>query len=321
MKNMSNTTMNALVVGQRDDSALPVILGIDHGYGNIKTASCCFRTSVDQYKTHPELARHVLECNGRFYAIGEGHKEYRSDKMNDDDYYLLTLAAIARELNIRNVTDSALFIAAGLPLTWLGSQKETFRRYLLRNDRVSFRFDGKDYNVSFTGADIFPQGFAAVADKLHQFRGQNMIADIGNGTMNIMFVNDRRPVAKQCFTESCGVNQCLLAVREQITRVYGQLLDEQIVEQVLRTGTADISKRCLDIIWETATQYTAGIVRVLRERGYNPDFMRLYVVGGGGCLLENFGKYDTERVTICRDIHANAKGYEYLARLKLRRGR
>ena len=159
-----------------------------------------------------------------------------------------------------------------------------------------------------------------MADKLHQFKGQNMIADIGNGTMNIMFVNDRRPVAKQCFTESCGVNQCLLAVREQITRAYGQPLDEQIVEQALRTGTADISNRCLDIIRETAAEYTEGIMRVLHERGFNPDFMRLYVVGGGSCLLENFGKYDPERVTICRDIHANAKGYEYLARLKLRRG-
>ena len=61
-------------------------------------------------------------------------------------------------------------------------------------------------------------------------------------------------------------------------------------------------------------------MRGLHERGFNPDFMRLYVVGGGGCLLENFGKYDPGRVTIRRDIHANAKGYEYLARLKLKRG-
>ena len=313
---ITNTSASAL----SNDGNLAIILGVDHGYGNIKTANYCFRTSVDQYKTRPDLARHVLEYEGHFYVIGEGHKEYRSDKMNDDDYYLLTLAAVACELSLRHITDAAVFIAAGLPLTWLGSQKETFRQYLMRNDHADYRFDGKDYHVRFSGADIFPQGFAAVADKLHQYKGQNMIADIGNGTMNIMFVNDRRPVAKQCFTESCGVNQCMLAVREQITRAYGQPLDEQIVEQVLRTGTADISRRCLDIIRETAAQYADGIIRVLHERGYNPDFMRLYVVGGGGCLLENFGKYDAERVTICRDIHANANGYEYLARLKLRKG-
>ena len=317
---MMNLITNEPASALSNDDKSPIILGVDHGYGNIKTANFCFHTSVDQYETRPDFARHALEYNDHFYVIGEGHKEYRSDKMKDDDHYLLTLAAIARELNLRHVTDAAVFVAAGLPLTWLGSQKETFRQYLLRNDDARFRFAGKDYTVRFTDADVFPQGFAAVADKLHQFKGQNMIADIGNGTMNIMFVNDRRPVAKQCFTKSCGVNQCLLAVREQITRAYGQPLDEQIVEQVLRTGTADISKRCLDIIRSTAAEYTAGIMRVLHERGFNPDFMRLYVVGGGGCLLENFGKYDPERVTICRDIHANAKGYEYLARLKLKRG-
>ncbi len=24
----------------------PIIIGIDHGYGNIKTANCCFKTGV-----------------------------------------------------------------------------------------------------------------------------------------------------------------------------------------------------------------------------------------------------------------------------------
>ena len=154
MNLITNEPASAL---SNDDKSL-IILGVDHGYGNIKTANFCFHTSVDQYETRPDFARHVLEYNDHFYVIGEGHKEYRSDKMNDDDYYLLTLAAIARELNLRHVTDAAVFVAAGLPLTWLGSQKETFRQYLLRDDHADFRFDGKDYHVRFAGADIFPKG-------------------------------------------------------------------------------------------------------------------------------------------------------------------
>ena len=47
--------------------------------------------------------------------------------------------------------------------------------------------------------------------------------------------------------------------------------------------------------------------------------MRLYVVGGGGCLLRNFGQYDRARVTILDDICATAKGYEYLAYMSLKR--
>ena len=48
----------------------------------------------------------------------------------------------------------------------------------------------------------------------------------------------------------------------------------------------------------------------LREREYNSELMRLYVVGGGGCMIQNFGDYDKDRVTIVRDICATAKGYE-----------
>ena len=45
--------------------------------------------------------------------------------------------------------------------------------------------------------------------------------------------------------------------------------------------------------------------------------MRLYVLGGGSCLIRNFGKYDEKRVTINDDICATAKGYEYLSYINL----
>lgn len=41
--------------------------------------------------------------------------------------------------------------------------------------------------------------------------------------------------------------------------------------------------------------------------------MKLYVVGGGGCLIRNFADYDANRVIINEDICATAKGYEYMA--------
>ena len=47
--------------------------------------------------------------------------------------------------------------------------------------------------------------------------------------------------------------------------------------------------------------------------------MRLYVMGGGSCLIRNFAKYDPNRVTINSDICATAKGYERLAEAALRK--
>lgn len=47
--------------------------------------------------------------------------------------------------------------------------------------------------------------------------------------------------------------------------------------------------------------------------------MRLYVVGGGGCMIQNFGEYDKSRVMIVRDICATAKGYEAMTVRKIQR--
>ncbi len=63
----------------------------------------------------------------------------------------------------------------------------------------------------------------------------------------------------------------------------------------------------------------AGIFRRLREHEYDPELMRLYVVGGGSCMVKNFGQFDAGRVTINDDICATARGYEYLTQLKARR--
>ena len=31
------------------------IIGVDHGYGNIKTANCCFPTGIASYNAEPRL--------------------------------------------------------------------------------------------------------------------------------------------------------------------------------------------------------------------------------------------------------------------------
>ena len=98
-------------------------------------------------------------------------------------------------------------------------------------------------------------------------------------------------------------------------------VDDTVIEQVFRHGKADIAESYLSVIRESATEYVEGIMRRLREHGYDPGQMRLYVMGGGSCLVKNFGQYDPGRVTINSDIHATAKGYETLAAHKLRSGR
>ena len=78
--------------------------------------------------------------------------------------------------------------------------------------------------------------------------------------------------------------------------------DRSTVEQILRFGTADISAPYLACISSIARQYVAELFSTLRKYEYTPDLMRLYVVGGGGFLIRNFGTYDKSRVTIIDDI-------------------
>lgn len=146
-----------------------------------------------------------------------------------------------------------------------------------------------------------------------------MLADIGNGTMNVMYINECRPTQAKCFTEKYGTNQCMIAVRENLMKLYGVNIDETVLDRVIRTGVADISERYLTAITETADEYVKGIFRRLREHEYDEELMRLYIVGGGSCMIKNFADVNKDRVIINSDICATAKGYELLAERKLRR--
>ena len=101
-----------------------MVIGIDHGYGNMKTATRCFPSGVARYDKEPIFQNNLLVYNGMYYQIGEEHKEFCAEKTQDEDYYVLTLAAIARELDGKGMNRAKVHIAAGLPLTWVATQKE-----------------------------------------------------------------------------------------------------------------------------------------------------------------------------------------------------
>ena len=235
------------------------IIGIDHGYGNIKTANHCFKTGIVASDTEPIFTKNMLIYNNKYYLIGEGHKEFLPDKVKDNENYLLTLAAIAMELRDANLYEADIIIAAGLPLTWSGVQKQQFAAYLKQNESVIFTYNGIDYNVNVSGVMIYPQGYAAIAPFAISMKGLSIVADI--------------------------------------------------------------PETDLQLITAVAEEYVEGIFRRLREHGYDANTMRLFVTGGGGCLIEHFYKGDTKNIVFVEDVCAAAKGYEYLAEKQLMAGK
>lgn len=296
------------------------IIGIDHGYGNIKTANTVTPMGVTAYDTEPVFSGNILQYRGKYYRLGEGHKPFVADKCEDEDYYVCTLMGIARELHRENIYEADVHIAAGLPLTWVKAQREKFRKYLLRNSEVEFVFNKKRFKVRIVGCSIFPQGYAAILDKIGEMRGINMLADIGNGTMNVMYIKNKKPSETDSYTEKLGVNQCVIAAQNAVLDEFQTKIDEGIIEQVIRFGTADIAPKYLECVTKTAQDYCGRIFKTLEKYEYNSELMRLWIVGGGGCIIKNFGKFDKARVTIIDDICASAKGYEMLTYRILKAG-
>ena len=296
------------------------IIGVDNGYGNTKTANHCFRTGILGFDTEPLFTKDMLVYNERYYLIGEGHKEFVGEKTKDDEFYLLTLAAIAMELHDAGLAEVDVFLAVGLPLTWTAGQKEKFAAYLGQNEEVSFTYQKTDYHIRIKGVRVYPQGFAAVAEQVAAMDGVNMVADIGNGTMNVLYIVDGKPLSRKMFTEKYGTYQCTLAVREAFLRQTQRELNDATIDAVLCTGTARLSAPDLKIIRSVAAEYVKDIFRRLREHGYDESSMALYIAGGGGCLVKNFYKFNPDRVVFVDDICAAAKGYEYMAELQMKAG-
>ena len=164
-----------------------ITIGVDHGYYAMKTRHFSFPTGLVEYDHEPYTQQDVLEYGGKFYVVGSGRQPLQKDKTATEDYYLLTLAAIARELAHRGAEPTAaVHLAAGLPLTSFGRDKKKFRAYLLRDGKpVSFRYEGIAYTVTITEASLFPQGYAAVltqqvAGRTLRHRGGHRRLDSGS---------------------------------------------------------------------------------------------------------------------------------------------
>ena len=296
-----------------------LILACDHGYGNIKSCHSVFKASAEVSETAPIFSKDYVKFEDKYYVIGEGHKSFLADKIADDDYYILTLVAIAKELALRGLKEAKIHLAVGLPLKWVKAQRDSFKAYLLRNRYANFEYRENEYLVEIAGCTVMPQCYSAVAENLKDFKGLNMLVDIGNGTMNIMYLNDGRAMENKSWTEKFGVNQCSIRIRNAVLNETGIHLMDDVIENFLRTGKADVEEPYASLIRNAAAEYVSEIFDKLKDYEYNDKLMKLHFMGGGCKLVETVGQYNVDRTFFIKDICATAKGYEYYCYMGLRR--
>lgn len=294
------------------------IMGIDHGYGNIKTARTIFPSSAVKSNSEPAYSNDYLEYDGFYYLLGEERKGFVAEKVSDEENYILTIAAIAKELRAKNMTYAKLHLAVGLPLTWVKSQKKEFEKYLLANEHLEVRYKGKRYEVDIMGCTVMPQCYSAVAESLGRFKGMNLIVDVGNGTMNVLYLFNGKVKEKRMWTEKLGIFQCAQKIFTAASDKLQKQLMPEVVEEFIRTGTTDLAEKYLVVMEEAARKYVEEIFQKLKDVEYDEDLMQLYDMGGGAGIIERYAEYDKNRVHFDKNLKANARGYEYFCYMKLR---
>ena len=290
------------------------IIAIDHGWSHIKTRSTVFVSGVEE-NVSPTFFDNVLEYNGKFYNIGGKRIEVKNTKVDNNDFYLLTLAAIAKELKNRNLTDVNVYLAVGLPLTRFGEEKQAFIDYLKKDKEVTFKYAEKEYHITIEKVSVFPQCYAAVADMIPTFARKAVVIDIGSWTVDIMPVVNKQPDDQRCSSLPKGIITCMREMNRACVRRFNYELDESDIEHYIRYHQIDgIPKDVVALMDNFLAKYAEMIIRSLKEMEINIQTTPIYFVGGGAVVMKNYGGLNMQNVYYKQDVKSNAKGFEILAK-------
>lgn len=294
-----------------------ITIGVDHGYAATKTAHFSFPSGVTEYAHEPYTKQNVLCYGGNYYVVGSGRQPLRKDKTADENYYLLTLTAIAKEIAYRNApTEASVTLAAGLPLTSFGREKKAFQEYLLRDGKpVCFSYEGISYAIRVQDVKLFPQGYAAILQHSDFLNEPSVIlADIGGWTVDVMRLDNRIPNAASCRSLELGMIRCFDEITEQVRRNLSLSLTSAQIEAALHGSSDSMDERVSAIVQREAGLYARRILSAISEAGLDCRAMPVVFLGGGAGLMKRYlPPNGVLHPIILDDDKLNAQAYERLA--------
>ena len=226
------------------------------------------------------------------------------------------MAIIGEELKRKGISNADIRLGVGLPLTMMGSQKTDFLNYMLRNRRLNFKYEGKSYSVYIISVDVFPQGYAAVVDKLDKFGTSTVVIDVGSWTIDILPIVEGQPDMAKCKSLSLGTITAMNEINEALRQKFGEEADEAIIKDVMIHKTSNINNEYLQVIQTGLYSYVEDIMNNLRSLKFNSSLTEFVFIGGGASIIKNFSKEIGSNTTIIEDVHINARGYEDILRHK-----
>ena len=276
----------------------------------MKTANTVFSAAIQPLQARPDSLEHILEYQNQFYYVGGKVPEKECvDKTENENYYLLTLAALAQEMCFRGLTDASVKMGAALPPRRFQQQKESFKKYLLKTKELHFRYEGVHYHVSLENVFVFMQGHVVIHTLLEAVPGYCLLVDIGGGTTDLVEFVDGMPDGKYSISDKAAL-YCIGKVNEEAIAKTGAGVPAYITEAFMRTGSYDCPKQYQDVIKNCLKSYAEEIYGIIQANHYNLDLTKMVFMGGGSSIVEHFGANEGKDVQFVTDIHANARGCE-----------
>ena len=141
-----------------------MLIAIDHGNYAIKTPNYSFVSGLSEHTVKPPLTDEILEYDGRYWTLSGKRLSYMRDKTQDERYFVLSLFAIAKELQSYGnyAPIEQIDLAVGLPPEHYGVLKDKFAHYFKRDGVIKFVYQDRPYNIIINRVMVFPQAYAAV---------------------------------------------------------------------------------------------------------------------------------------------------------------
>ena len=207
-----------------------MLIGVDHGNKQIKTVHCSpFVSGLQQSITKP--FGQSLQYRGNYYTLSSERIPFRKDKTEDDRFFVLTLIAIAEELEARQIGKQELYniqLPVGLPPAHFGAQAKRFSDYFKRDGIVEFVYRDKPYAIRITDVLCYPQAYAAAATMLHTLMDdpKAVVLDIGGFTADYLLLKNGKADLTSCDSLENGVILLYNKIRSRGNAELDLLLDE-----------------------------------------------------------------------------------------------
>lgn len=289
------------------------IIGFDNGYQFGKTANQIFDNSVyTMGKVEPSIQEHSLKYDRKYYKVGEGRAAITEDKISDENARLLTMIAIAKELSLEGVQKADVILAVGLPFSDYGREKKRLIEYYNQKPMLKYEFEGIRYDVDIRQVFVFPQCYSAISPRLGNMKEDYLIVDIGSKTTDIVYLKRGLPVESKSVTIEKAMVKWMRQIQGSLQVQYGKNIPESEILKVILRQNSFLPRVQANHVRDMIREQIHGLELELEEREYNLDYTNIIYVGGGAVAVKNFSEHRPNIAYDC-DIHANAKGYEFLA--------